>query len=323
MAKIIGRQVSIGLGKETTRGTVVAPAFEVKQASEGFDDKFDKVNSEVSVGTIADSDEMFITKIWSEGKIDGHLTSETAGLALLAGLGAVSSAVKETTAYEHTFTLLESNQHPTLTVDVKRGTNEHLAFGNAVISALEISASPNEIVKLGVELKAKKGVASTTTPSYVDETRFVGKNVSVKLATDLAGLDGASAINIRKMDIKINKDVEADHNLGSVEPTDFYNGQFVVTGTLDLVFDSTAYKTLAFNGTQKALRVEIVNSDVVIGAVSNPSLTIDLAKVKFTEYSVKSELKDISVQHLVFKAYYSLADAKMITAKLVNEVVSY
>ena len=96
-----------------------------------------------------------------------------------------------------------------------------------------------------------------------------------------------------------------------------------VSGSVELIFDDTTYKTLALAGTQKAMRIDIQNTDVTIGASSNPGLQIDLAKAKFVEYALKRDLKGIVTQSLNFKAFYSLSDTKMITALLTNLVTSY
>jgi hypothetical protein len=73
---------------------------------------------------------------------------------------------------------------------------------------------------------------------------------------------------------------------------------------------------------QKALRLTAQMTGTTIGATSNPTLTIDLAKVKFTEVARKLDNDNTVTQTLKFKAHYSLADSKMITATLRNTVVT-
>jgi len=323
MAKIIGRQVNVGIGKETVRGTAVTPGFWLKQLSVDFDDKVDYVTNEQSNGVIEDSDGADVIKKWAEGKIEGNISDQSIGLILLATLGSVNSAVKETTAYNHTFSVNQSAQHQSLTVDIKNGANEHLAFPNCMVSDLELQYSQKEYAKFIAEFKGKKGAASVTSPAYIAENIFIGKHAVFKIANDLTGLTAASPIVLRSMNLKISKGVEADDVLGALDPSDFYNGQISVSGSVELTYDDATYKALSLAGTKKAMRIDLQNTDVTIGASSNPGLQIDLANAKFVEYSLKRDLKGIVTQSLNFKAYFSSADSKMITALLTNTKTSY
>lgn len=76
------------------------------------------MNDESSFGVIADSVESYITKQWAEGNIEGNVNVNNFGYALLSAFGSVSSAVATTGAYTHSYSVLESNEHPTLTIGV-------------------------------------------------------------------------------------------------------------------------------------------------------------------------------------------------------------
>jgi hypothetical protein len=323
MAKIIGRQVNVGIGKESTRGTAVAPTQWIKQTSVDFDDKVEYVTSLQSNGVLEDSDGSQVIRKWAEGKIEGYVSDQSIGLLLLSMLGSVASAIKETTAYNHTFTVLQSATHPTLTVDIKNGANEHLAFPNSVVTDLELKYSPKEYVQYSASFKGKSGAASVTTPAYVTENTFIGKHVVFKTATNQAGLTAASPIVVHNLSLKITKGVDADEVLGSVDPSDFYNGALVITGSVDLSYDDATYKALALAGTNKAIRLDIQDTTTTIGATSNPGLQIDLYSAKFVEYSLKRDLKGLVNQSLNFKAYYSPTDTKMISAILTNTKTTY
>lgn len=322
MSKFIGRKIEVGIGREGVRGTAVAPSYWLSLMNADFDDKFNAVIDESSLGVIEDSVDLKISKKWSEGKLSGNVASNSFGYWLRALLGTITSAVKETTAYNHTCALLQSTQHPTLTIEAKN-PNQQLKFANGAIDNLTIKADLGKFVEFEADVKAKLGVASTNTPSYVADNTFLAKDVTVKFADTLAGLDAASAINVRKLEIKLAKGLESDDILGSVEPNDYLNKQFSITGKIEILYDATTYKNLALGGTQKSIRINIQDTTVTIGATSNPTLKIDLAKVKLTEWAKSSDLNGIVKETLTFKALYSSSDAQMVAVVLTNTVVGY
>jgi hypothetical protein len=176
---------------------------------------------------------------------------------------------------------------------------------------------------LEADIKAKLGVASTNSPSYVSENAFLAKDVTVKFADTLATLDAASAVSVKNVEIKFDKNLESDDVLGSYEPADFLNKQFSVSGSMELIFDATTYKTLALAGTLKCVRINIQDTTVTIGASSNPTLKIDLAKVKLTEWAKSSDLNGIVKETLTFKALYSSSDSSLVSVVLTNAIAGY
>lgn len=86
------------------------------------------VNDESSFGVIADSVESYVTKQWAEGNIEGNVNVNNFGYALLSAFGAVSSASASAGAYTHSYTVLESNEHPTLTVGIDDPVEGDIAF---------------------------------------------------------------------------------------------------------------------------------------------------------------------------------------------------
>jgi len=323
MGKFIGRQISCGLAKEAVRGTKVNPSFWLP-VDVDLDDAFDHIINDEGLGRIEEASDMEIIKKWAEGDLSGKVRDKSFGLVLLATMGSVASAVKsgETLVYEHTFSVNQSIQHQSLTVEVKN-PNEQLAFANAVVDGLNIKVELGAYVDFTANILAKLGVSASNTPAIVAENKFLAKGVSVKFADNITGLSGASAIKAKNVNLKINKNVESDDVLGSVEPDDFNNKQFSVEGSMELNFSDTTYKALALAGTQKSMRIEIENSGVTIGSSSHPKIVIDLYKVFLTEWDKSGGLGDIVKQTLNFKAFYDVSNSKMISVVLTNLSASY
>lgn len=321
----IGRKIDLGLGKETIRGTSVEPTFWVPKIDFTTEDKVEEVINEASIGVIEDAEGSKVVKKWSEGEIIGYVRDKSFGLILLAALGAVSSTAKEAPnadVYDHTFTIQQSAQHQSLTIGMKN-PNEQLRFALAVLSNLELRCELGKFVEYTAGFLAKLGADETDTVSYTSENEFLAQHITFKLATNLAGLDAADAISVKKISLSIGKNVEADDILGNIAPADYLNKQIEITGEVELLYDATTYKDLFLAGTQKAMRIDIKNTDVTIGDSSNPELKIDLAKVKFMEWERGSGLNDITKETLRFKGFYSLSDSQAISVVLSNLQTSY
>lgn len=325
MSEILKRRFNIGVGKETVRGTKVAPAIWLKTTSEEYNDEIEPVVTERSMGVIEDSDDQVVAKNFSAGPIGGEVFDKSIGYFLLAGLGAVSSVTKsgESLVYEHSFSVLQSALHPTLTLEIKRGDIEQKAYPNVVVDSLKLSAEVNQYVTFEASLRGKAGVVGNATPSYVAENYFLAKNISIKLAENLAGLSSANKIDAKNFEIEFIKNVEDKDVLGTDGPSDFLNKQFAIEGSVELYFSSVYERDYAIQGLAKAMRIELENSAVTIGSTSHPKLVIDIAKAKFSEAKISGGNNDIASLSVTFKGFYSLTDSKSVTAVLTNTQASY
>ncbi len=328
MSKGIGRIFSIGIAKETVRGTPeTAAAYWLPFSEAVMEDKNEKVNVDQSFGVIEDSVGSELVKQWAEVSFKSIVTDVAFPLILKAALGTSNSALHagETTVYDHTLTVNESAQHQSLSLflnDAVSGSDYKHGLG--CLENLEIKIDPMALVQYSSAFKAKKGATATLTPAQTVENRFHAKHATFKVAANLAGLTGATAMNIRNLSLKISKNLEDDDALGSVDPVDFLNKQLVIEGSLEAVWQTEAdFKTAYLANTMKALRIDMKNTDITIGSTSNPEIQIDLAKVTFKELSRPLKINDTVMQQLSFKAHYSVSDSKMITVLCTNTATAY
>jgi hypothetical protein len=325
MPKAIGRIINLGIGKEITRGTAVAPAYWLFKTELDWQEKFEQAIEESSVGVIADSVGAEIVKKWAEGSFGGDIKDKSFGLLLLSLFGSISSAVKggETVVYEHTFSLGNTAQHPSLTLGIDDPWQDY-QFALAMIESLEIRYERGKFVSYTANFKSKKGTTATLTATYTAENSFRPQDFVFKMATNLAGLDAASAIMIKSATLRFEKNLEIDDVLGLVDPADILNKQFVCSGTIEALFnDEATFKTVTLGDTAKAVRFDIKNTSVTIGTASNPQLKLDLAKVKFSEITRATPIGDLVSQTIGFKAFYSLGDSKLFVCVLTNLAASY
>jgi len=320
MSRYIWRKINVGFWKEATRWTAVAPALWCPKATLDFDEKSEKVIDESSIWVIEDSFDWHVSKQWAEWNFECNVYANAIWFILLNVFWSVADSGSGT-EFTHEFSVAENNQHQSLTIGLADDTQDK-QFPLAMVNSVEISAEVGDFVKANVEFRSKKGQNATLTPSYSDDFALLWKNVNIFIANDLAGLDSADPIKATNFTLTINKNLEDVDVLWSVEPDDFCNTQFTVEWNVELLRDDETYKTIFMNGVKQAMRIEIIDTNTDLWT-KNPTLTFDLASVIMTEFAKTQDNDALIRQGIDFKALYSMSDAKMITAKLINSKSSY
>lgn len=325
MTKFIGRLADIGIAKEASRGSAEADVdFYLPKVSLSIDDGIEQAIDESSLGVIEDATGAAVIAKFAEGEIEGNIYDKSFGLILLAALGSVNTTgPSQTTVYTHTFSVLQSAQHPSLTLFLD-DPNQDYKYALAMLQTLELDIALGQYARYKAAFRSKAGATATLSPSYSTENHFLPQHATLKTASNLAGLGAASTIDVRSVKLKIDKNVEDDRKLGSLDQADILNRQVAVEGSLELVFSDNTFKTEMLASTAKAMRLRLSNTDVTIGSSLNPQVTIDLAKVKFSNFERGYGSGNETVTATVdFKGFYSLADTSLVTAELVNEQASY
>lgn len=325
MSKFSGRRAAIGIAPESLRGTPVTPTYWIpwREVTDPHN-KVETVKNDTSLARIESSDGYAVIGKFGEIGWKTKLKDTHFGAILKSLFGSVSSVAKaspNTSVYDHTFSVLQSNQHPTVTITYK-DPNVDIAFANAMIGSLKIDAAQNNYIMYEVKTLSLPSDASTTTVAHVQENDFLPQQLVFKNANTQSGLDGASAVSIRSMSIEFSQNLLKEMNLGNTSPTDILNQDFDIKGSVTLTHSSTAYSTLQDAGTVQALRFDLIHS-ATIGTSANPELKIDLYKASITNYSKKVTLGNMTEESFDFEAHYSLADSKMVAVTLTNLATSY
>ena len=323
MTKFIGATADVGIKKEAVRGTAETSAdFYLPKMSLEYDDMIEQAQDENSIGVIEDMVDAKVVKKFAEGSVEGEISDKAMGLLLYALFGAKAVSGPTDSAYTHTFTVAQSSQHQSLTFFVDDG-NQDYKYALGMLKGMEITAEVGKFVVFKIGVRSKVGATASVSPSYTAENNFLAQHAIFKLATTQAGLDAASAINMRMVNLKIEKNVEDDTALGTIAPVDILNKQVAIEGELEFVFDDETIKTAMLADTAKAMRLEMNNTDSLIGATSTPKLTVDLHYVKFSNFKRNYGNGDITTASVQFKAFYKIADSKMVTVTLINAQSSY
>lgn len=326
MTVFIGRKFNVGIGKESSRGTAVAATYWVPHMEFSHDDKIDVVVDDTSVGVIEDSQGQDTVFKYSEGSLAGRMTDTSFGLWLMGLMGTDTIAVVSGAVTDHTFTVLETAQHPSLTIDMNEpnatGASSN-RYALSVIDGMEFNFEIGAYSTFKVNFRGNVAGTGTNTPSYTAENPFMPQHGVFQYASTYAGLSSPTTVSIKKATFKVSKNIEDDQVIGSLAAADRYNKQFVVEGSIELLYtDRVFVDTIMLGGLSKAFRLKFTNTDVTLAGANNPTLTFDFAKAQLKEIARDIGNDNLVRQTLNFKAYYSLSDAFMFKAVLRNTVSS-
>lgn len=325
MANFIGSLVNVGIGKETVRGTAVAPTYWLPKSSLSVQDQAEGIEQTAPYGVIESIMDRDIGKLWAEGDLEMPIFDRSIGLILSSVFGATpSSANSEGSVYTHTFSgFTQSNTHQSLSFH-RYDSNENKVFSNAMVNTFEISYVLGEYIKCTTNFMAKAGVTASSSATYsATEGTFRPQDVTIKFASNQAGLNAAQSVAVEEATLTFDKSLQEYQALGSTGLNEIFNGQVTVTGSMTLLWDNTTYKSLYTGATNQAIRFTIENTKSLIGTTLYPKLSFDIYKAQLEEWSLEEANDGIVKQTIAFKAMYSLSDTKSVTASLVNLATSY
>jgi hypothetical protein len=326
MSVFIGRKLNIGIGKEATRATPVASSYWLPKMDFSVEDQIEIVVDDSSLGIIEAAETQEITKKKSAIMVSGRITDLSFGVILSALMGTDTKTTTsgESVVYDHTFSILETAQHPSLTINVSEPNatgSSSLVYALCMLDQLDITFGVGAWATYKAQFIGNANVTGSTTPSFATEHGFNPQYATFKTASSLSGLSGASAISVRNGSITFKKNVEDDPTIGSLAVVDRYNKQFQVTGELVLTYNARTYiDTDMLGDAVVAMQLNLINTGVTIGSTSNPTIQISLARCKITEIARTDKNDDIMLQTIKFTAYYSISDSQMVGILLRNTV---
>jgi hypothetical protein len=322
MAKQIGSRIDIGVAKESVRGTAAAPTYWLRPSEISVDERVMRSNDESSRNLIEDSIDSQVVGKYGEGNFTLPVRDKSFGLLMLSLFGSVADTLVEAGVYDHTYAIQQSNQHQSLTLHFK-DQNAGKDYALSMLTEMEFAVELEKHAMAKFGFRSKVGASQVRAASYVSENIFLPTHGDVRFAANLAGLAGATPIKVRQVTVKLNKNVEEDRALGDVNPQDILNRLFQAEGEIVLVYDDLTYVNNMLNNTTQALRVDLTNASVTIGAVSSPRVRFEFTKVLLEEVSRGFGKGDVVVQTLKFKAFYSETDSALASAVVRNVIAAY
>lgn len=337
MSKYIGREVSVGIGRETSRGTPKVSSYWIPWRTFDVEDKITAIPDAQAYGVIEDSTGLRVVSKWAEGALSGVVRHDAIGVLLLATFGTpvdvsgveVSGTPEEATAYEHTFTVYQTHEHPSFTIEVADPVEGDVAFPLAMINSLEIAADLNEFVLFTANVMSSPSQATPVTAAYTTTPYdFIAEDMEIRTADDYDGLAAAPAKAIKSTTLTIEKGLEKDDILGSTSPNDFLNKVVMANVVIRKSYEGVEFKDSFTTGSPIALRVEMEDTRTTIGYPADkvyPKLTFNLNQTRITDWSAARDLDGILIEEFTAKGSYKISEAtpQMIEAKLINLIEKY
>lgn len=304
MSKHVGRRGTLAFAKESPRGAIVVPSvFWIPRSTISFDDKTETAREQEGLGKLADSDANFVVQQMAEGEIEAMLDDKGLGIILTSLLGS-SPVSTGSNPYTHTYALNNSNQHQSLSI-LYQDPDISKIFPLGVVDSLKITIEQNAIVQYTVGFKSRVGRdwTSQTANFTALGQKFLHQHLIFKIASTVAGLSGATAISLKKLELTISANTKFDTVLGTVEPEDILGQQFSVEAEIELNKEDETYRRLMLDGTYKAVEVALQRSSV------NSKLDLIFPRVDFSEWEQDRKLDEIVSQKINLKANYDAANA--------------
>lgn len=318
---ILGRDIEIGVATEETRGTAESSMdAAIQKVDADVVQQADHVVDNSTKGVMADATKRRVVQKWIEGELNMPVRTQTIGWFLKQLYGAVSSEeIDASGAYDHTFTMEDSHKHDTLSLFLKDGSVGEWVMNGGVVGELELNASPDDLVRVSMNLGALSAETNSGTYNYLDEFDFVGKDVQVLIADTVSGLDAADASDVDDLTVTFDPNIIMDKFvLGKYNPTALYNAGMNIEVELTKDYDDTDTKDLFVGDGSKAMRIDITGTGDVGGA-NAPALQVTLPKVQVTDHDrTGTDPDEIVTEDVTYKAMYSDSESKQSETILTN-----
>lgn len=321
MSKFVARRAEIGLGRESSRGTPVLPARWLPWSSVSFGDTVEDVIESSALGRIEDSDYSYNVMKYGQGTIEADVRVAYLGLILTNLLGA-APVTTGSNPYTHTFSLAQNNQHASLSLLIQDKTNTDIIkmFPLVMLDKWTLNITAGQIVTNSMDFISLPGRDWTTQTSSFTTLgdKFLHQHASLKVAANIAGLSGASAISFKDLELTIEKNVLRNDVAGTVVPEDLNNQEIKISGSLTLNYEDVTWLNYMAGKTDRAMEIKLTNTTVGI-------LTLQFPLVHFMAWAKDMPLSEIARQKIDFVCHYDAVNAvaSISTCTLINAISSY
>lgn len=313
--KYIGRKVAIGVSAETTKLVGESPKAWLPHRGLTYFERVEEVRSEAAIDQIAIDEGKEIIEKYGQGELTAELGADSF-LPVLRALAGQDPTTTGSNPYTHSFALLNNNEHGTITIVLKT-PNDTKMFKGAMMNSLEITQSLTDFLTFTTEFISKFPVATTQTVNPNSETKFTKKDLSIKIASNVAGLAAASPLGqIDGLSLSFQKNANRDSEIGTAEPVDFINAGFQASGELSVKhYEDETFRNLMVNGNYRAMEL--------LWSKNGHSLKFVFPRVDFM-WEPDRPLNEMVRQRVPFRINYDLAnDTQLIsTIQLINAVAS-
>lgn len=325
MSKEIGRKHSIAIGTETTPGTLGTIDTWIPLEDSDLKPITKIAKDESGFGTITSENDAHVVGYSAELNGKGILRPTSIGWVLLGTLGtSAAPTLLETGVYKHAFTLLDNNNHQSFSVIHDDATQEEQSLYQ-MIDSFTIMGEVGQYSKFDLKMKGRLPTNTTgNTPAFLTtgENPFMVGKASIKFATNIAGISGATRIPVQSFKVTFDKNLEQIFSTSSdgTEAFNFasqHNKNFTIKGDMEILYNDVTYRDIFTAGTKQALEI-MIEGRTLIGATKYENITIQLASVILEDWGRSNDKDNIVTQSFGFTAMYKLAETKIATIDLTN-----
>jgi hypothetical protein len=322
----IPRRSSVGVGKETVRGTGVSAAYWIPFTSMALTDQPEVIQDTSSIGSIEEGFSADNVYTAAAGAIEGNVYDNSIGLFLLSMFGAVSTAANDDTSgdvNDHTFTVANNNSHPTLTISEKN-PNRDARYALAMVDKLTIKAAAKQFATFTADMKSHASATASNSVAIVEGNRFIPSDITFKMATDVAGLASATAIPLKSITATFSQNANDDPDeLGSTSARDMFNTTWSSQIEIEGLYRNNDIRDAVMASTKMAVELKLANSAATIGDAAHPSLTFTFQPGFFNPWKLSTGQNDLVSQTATLHGLYSTSTSKSVDAVLTNTETSY
>lgn len=284
MAIHVGSLREVCLTKESVRGTAESPASGtfIRHYGHTFLPKASKVDHVGADGTIVQNHAANIHQEVTEGGLPWMLEVDNAYLIAHAICGQ-NPSTSGSDPYTHAYTFLgNSNTHQSFTVSHTDPTSGDKASALGMLNSLTTTVVPNQYIEVQSNWMAKKEASASFSPSYVaSPLLFLPKQITLKFATNYAGLGAASETVVSNFAFTATKNCAYVDVDGSTEPHEIVNQRSDIRGEITLPYDGTTFKDLGLSDNTRAMSVNISDGTY--------SITMELPTVNWRDWAPDSD----------------------------------
>lgn len=300
----------LGIAKETTFGTAVAPTVYIPYDSIKNEDDIKKTVDEGRRGVLSKEFAVYNTTRMSKIDIETLGYPDTIGY-FLSGILGKDTVTGASAPYTHKFQVLDNNASSFTLADynVVAGTQER-RYPGAIIDEVAFKFDDDGAMKVSAKYQSKVSTLVTkTTPTQNVLKPFQGWMANLSLG-------GTTNANMLGGDLTIKRDnqlIFAGNN--TQDPTKYITGRIEISGKLTFDVDSETEWLLFTNGTQQSIQVQFQID-------ASNSLTFLFTKTDITKAVIDRGNEYVRVD-MDFKALYNATDAGLCQITLLNAVASY
>jgi hypothetical protein len=316
MALKQGRQGFLGLGIESTPGTSVAATTTVPFVANTIKGKHEIQKDIAARASRAQNYTSVTGKQWGEGDVTVNIDTLNSGFLLKLATGTeIVNTISAPNVYDHIFyTTISGNTPLTATLYNYQGVDTQ-QFASMAVDKLTLEVK-DSLMTGKVGFKGFFPTNGSYTATTVSGTLLNFNDYQIQLGSTLIAAGASSKISISDFMLSIDNNAEVIFESGQARASRVAWKELKVTGSFTRFFETTTDRDNYYNLNKQSLVVTC--SGNALGTSSTESLTINLAKLAYTDSEVTTGLEDFYAIKTTFDAEVDVIQGKQYDIVLRN-----